>query len=184
MNDDDAFLASLRRGDDDAFDRLVRDHRRELYRLVGRIVGSPNDAEEALQETFVRAWRSIGSFRGESTLRTWLTRIAINTARTVRSRRRGPGLIEGAHELVPDGRPAADDSARLREARARVRSAVETLPARQRQAVWLKLFADLTYREASRVMGLSEGAVKAHVHQAIANLRRRLREGDARREEK
>jgi RNA polymerase sigma-70 factor (ECF subfamily) len=176
VNADEADLAALRRGDEDAFARLVRDHRRELYVLIGRIVGAPHEAEEVLQETFVRAWRSIGAFRGDSTLRTWLTRIAINAARSSRSRRRDPTAPDGAEEALVDPRATPHERARLHEIRGRVRDAVETLPPRQREAVWLKLFVDLTYREASRVMGLSEGAVKAHVHQAVANLRRRLRE--------
>ncbi len=176
MNADDAELAALRRGDEDAFARLVRDHGRELYARIGRIVGEPHEAEEILQETFVRAWRSIRSFRGEATLRTWLTRIAINAARTSRSRRREPAATEGAADGLADPRATPHEGARLREVRVRVREAVDALPPRQREAVWLKVFVDLTYREASRVMGLSEGAVKAHVHQALANLRRRLRE--------
>lgn len=166
-------LESLRGRDEAAFEALVRAHRGRLYRIVFRVLGSHADADEALQETFVRAWRALPRFRGEASVGTWLVRIAMNVARTARVRRPDHDALEDAGPLHAAGRSGLEHVEGGREADA-VRRAVATLPPRQRETVWLKVFDDRTYREVAEIMGLSEGAVKAHFHQAVSNLRKRM----------
>lgn len=167
------WLSRFRRGEPDAFDEIVRAHRREVYRVARRILGSHEDADEATQEAFVRAWRSLRKFRGAASLRTWLIRIVLNVARAHRARRAPTtGLDEIGIVAAED--ESADDRVRRSEVRRRIRDAVSQLPPRQREVVALKVFSELTYRDVARVMGLSEGAVKAHLHQAVSNLRRRM----------
>jgi RNA polymerase sigma-70 factor (ECF subfamily) len=173
--DVDASLGErFRRGDAEAFERIVREHGRTVYLLARRLLRSHDDADEAAQRAFVRAWKARRTFRGASSIGTWLGRIALNTARSMIRSRRLHEPLERLDRLA-DGTPGSDEFAGRREARDRVRRAVAGLPPRQREAVLLKVFGEMTCRETAEVMGVSEGAVKAHLHQAVSNLRRRMR---------
>jgi RNA polymerase sigma-70 factor (ECF subfamily) len=100
-----------------------------------------------------------------------LIRIVLNVAKSMRSARRDAEDPEMLERIV-DGREGSEERLRRDELRRRVRRSVATLAPRQREAVLLKVFSELTYREVAHVMQLSEGAVKAHLHQAVSNLRR------------
>ncbi len=162
-----------RRGDPSAFDELVAEHRRAVYAVARGILGSHEDADEAAQETFVRAWRALGRFRGESVLRTWLIRIVLNVARSMKSRQGKEKALEAA-AAIPDPGASAEETAERRETASRIRDAVWALPRRQREVVMLKVFAGMTYVEVAAAMDVSEGAVKAHLHQAVSRLRRQF----------
>jgi RNA polymerase sigma-70 factor (ECF subfamily) len=170
---DEALIARFRRGDAAAFDDIVREHRREIYGVARRILGSHEDADEAAQEAFLRAWRALDRFRGEAALRTWLIRIVLNVSRTMLTKRRESRSLEEAGGISAAG-PGAEERLGCDELSRRVREAVTRLPPRQREVVLLKVFSGLTYHEVARVMEISEGAVKAHLHQAVSNLRRRM----------
>ncbi|HZN54199.1 MAG TPA: sigma-70 family RNA polymerase sigma factor [Candidatus Polarisedimenticolaceae bacterium] len=178
---DDAALERLlleraRGGDRSAFDEIVVRHRLAIYGTARRILGTHEEADEAAQETFVRAWRALGGFRGESRIRTWLVRIALNVARTiVAARPSGTVPLETVDQATQPS-DAADARLVRTQAAARVRRAVATLPPRQREVVALKVFSEMTYEDVADAMGLTVGAVKAHLHQAVANLRRRMGE--------
>ena len=168
----------FRNGDAAAFERIVMEHRRAVYSMARRLLSSHDDADEASQQTFVRAWRGRSRFRGEASIRTWLIGIALNVARSMRGRTRG-GEVETEYlEQLADRSEGADQRLRREESRSRVRQVVAKLPPRQREVVTLKVFSELTYREVAGMMELSEGAVKAHLHQAVANLRRALIEDE------
>ncbi len=158
-------------GDAAAFDEIVLRHRGIVYAVARRLLRSHDDADEATQAAFVRAWRGLRRFRGDAALRTWLVRIVINVARTMRS----ATVREDGHEAIEDRRDPGESSESAlgrRQERLMVRRAVAGLPPRQREVVVLKVFSEMTYAEVATVMDLSEGAVKAHLHQAVANLRR------------
>jgi RNA polymerase sigma-70 factor (ECF subfamily) len=176
-SDEETLVARFRAGEEGAFDAIVREHRRAVYMMARRLLPTHEDADEAAQVAFVRAWQARSRFRGDSSIRTWLIRIAINTARSMRAARSGAAGTEpfddpSVPERIPDRTMGSDERLRRRQMRARVRRAVAALPGRQREAVLLKVFSELTYREAAALMRLSEGAVKAHLHQAVSNLRR------------
>ncbi|HEX6853018.1 MAG TPA: RNA polymerase sigma factor [Candidatus Polarisedimenticolaceae bacterium] len=160
-------------GDRAAFDVLVLQHRGAVMAVARRLLRSPADAEDAAQETFVRAWRSLRSWRRDAPLRAWLLTIAVNACRTRGARLRPDEPVDGAPEPV-DPRPRADGALEEGEARRVVRLAVAALPPRQREVVLLKVFSGMTHEDVAGAMGLTVGAVKAHLHQAVANLRRRL----------
>ncbi|HEX4826454.1 MAG TPA: sigma-70 family RNA polymerase sigma factor [Candidatus Polarisedimenticolaceae bacterium] len=162
-----------RRGDRAAFDAIVVAHRLTVYRVARRILGSHEAADEAAQETFVRAWKSLGQFRGDARLSTWLVRIALNVSRTQVAARRAESSLDEA-ELIADGGESPDTAAERAESGQRVRRAVAALPPRQREVVLLKVFSGMTYEEVAAAMELSVGAVKAHFHQAVHNLKRRM----------
>jgi RNA polymerase sigma-70 factor (ECF subfamily) len=164
----------LRGGDAAAFERIVRENRKAVYLMARRILGDHHSADEAAQITFVRAWQARERFRGSSSIRTWLIRIALNVAKSMRGARRTGDVAHGL-EGTPDASPGSEERLRLRQLRERVRRAVGALPDRQREAILLKVFSELTCRETARVMGLAEGTVKAHLHQAVRNLRRNMR---------
>jgi len=174
---DEAALVKLaRNGDGAAFDAIVRGHRSSVFAVARRMLGSVDEAEEVAQETFLRAWRSLASFRGEASLRTWLLRIAINVSRSAVARHRATEALDELPE--PESLdPAPDRTADLDRARRAVRAAVAKLPPRQREVVALKIFSDMTYGDVATAMDLTTGAVKAHLHQAVVNLRRLMGDG-------
>ena len=179
--EDDELSARFRAGEAQAFESVVTRYRTAVYLMARRLLPSHADADEAAQVAFVRAWRSRETFRGDAALRTWLIRIVLNVAKSMRSARREPTEGPEALSLVPTGETASDERLRHEELRREVRCSVAALPPRQREAVLLKVFGELTYREVAETMHLSEGAVKAHLHQAVANLRRRFAQGRSRR---
>jgi RNA polymerase sigma-70 factor (ECF subfamily) len=177
---DDRVLAQRHReGDRSAFEEIVARHKRVVYLTARRLLQSHEDADEAAQVAFVRAWRALDRFRGESSLRTWLVRIVLNVAKTMRSSARPTEALDLSERLA-DPRVGPEERIGLEQSRRRVREAVAGLPPRQREAVTLKLFSEMTCKEVAMAMGLSEGAVKAHLHQATANLRRSMASSEAR----
>lgn len=171
----DSLISGFRAGDEGVFSQIVRAHRESLYAVARRYLGNHADADEATQQAFVKAWKGRETFRGDSALRTWLIRIVINVAHGIRSTHRPQQPLEQAGEPAAPGEgPQAGVEAREREAR--LRAAIETLPPRQRRVVTLKVMSELTHKEVAEAMEISEGAVKAHLHQAISNLRGKLNE--------
>lgn len=145
--------------------------------VARRLLGTTVDAEDAAQETFVRVWRSLKTWRREAPLRAWILQIAVNVSRTAGAQRRPTPSIADLPEPV-DPRPRADRALAADEAGRAVRDAVATLPPRQREVVLLKVFTEMTHDDVACALGLTTGAVKAHLHQAVANLRRRLAGGE------
>jgi RNA polymerase sigma-70 factor, ECF subfamily len=175
--DEGALVEACLEGRLEAFDTIVERHRREVYRLCYRFAGNHEDASDLSQEVFLRAFRGLRRFRGASSLRTWLHRIGVNVCLS-RS-----GLRKPATEAVdavqhPDSRAEDPVAGLIRaEERARVRAALERLPRKQRAALVLRAYHDLSNQEIARVLCSSEGAVKANVFQALRNLKRLLTGG-------
>jgi RNA polymerase sigma-70 factor (ECF subfamily) len=165
-------IAASKRGEREAFDLLVERYQRSIYRLCYRYVNDHEDANDLAQEVFLRAWRAIGRFRGESAFSTWLYRIAVNACLNFRARCR-PAARELDEALV-DPRPGAEWQVAREDDASRVRAAVGRLPDRQRATLILKLFHDLTHEEVAGILGSSVGTVKANLFHALANLRREM----------
>ena len=162
-------IAASKRGEREAFDVLVALYQRPIYRLCYRYVNNHDDANDLAQEAFLKAWRAISRFRGESAFSTWLYRIAVNACLNFRARRR-PETRELDDALV-DPRPGALMQVERQDEASRVRAAVSRLPDRQRATLILKLFHDLTHEEVAAILGSSVGTVKANLFHALANLR-------------
>lgn len=163
-------IAASRRGEREAFDLLVARYQRPIYRLCYRYVNNHEDANDLAQESFLKAWRGISRFRGDSAFSTWLYRIAVNTCLNFRAARR-PEPRELDEGLV-DPRPIALSQIEREDAAGRVRVAVSRLPEKQRATLILKLFHELTHEEVAGILGSSVGTVKANLFHALANLRR------------
>lgn len=183
----DEVLAGVRAGDRAAFAALVRATQDDVYTLALRLTGNPEDAHDVAQDTYIRAFRAIGSFRGDASVTTWLHRITVNTALSHRARRRrrhAESLDALGFEPTPDRAmdPARRvDPARLAEhgeLRRALVDALADLPDGARQVVVLKDIYDLPHDEVARLLGISPSAARVRLFRA----RRRLREllfGDA-----
>lgn len=160
---DRVLVDAARAGDVDAFEVLVRRHEGRVYRVALRLLGSDADAQDATQETFVRAWRGLGRFRGESAISTWLFRIVTNRCLNVIVARRP---VEGLDLDLPlvGGDPA--EIAEQRERFAAVARSVVSLPPEQRAALVLRDFEGLSYEEVAAALGVSVAAVKGRIHRA------------------
>ncbi len=163
-------IAACQRGEREAFDLLVARYQRPIYKLCFRYVNNHEDANDLAQESFLKAWRGISRFRGDSAFSTWLYRIAVNTCLNVRSGRK-PEVHELDERLV-DPRPLALAEVERDSEASRVRDAVSRLPEKQRATLILKVFHDLTHEEVAGILGSSVGTVKANLFHALANLRR------------
>jgi RNA polymerase sigma-70 factor, ECF subfamily len=189
--DDQAVLEAARSGDPDAFEQLVAEHRPSLHAHSYRILGSRHDADDALQEALLRAWRGIPRFEGRSSVRTWLYRIATNASLDLIARRR-------RRTAAPESELARDRAARVTEvpltddawaephadeqhtpeARYERREAVELafsaalrhLPSRPRAALILRDVLGFRAREAAEVLSTSPAAVNSALYRARAAL--------------
>jgi len=165
---DDAYLvAAARRGDLDAFEVLVRRHEASVFRLALRMTASPADAEEAAQDAFVQAWRSLHLYRGDATFRTWLARIVTNRCLDlVAARRPASELPETLEDTRADLAAHAEGRERLRA----LTRAILALPPDARAALVLREFQGLSYAEGAEILGVSLPAVKGRIHRARLDL--------------
>jgi RNA polymerase sigma-70 factor (ECF subfamily) len=173
--EDRALLDAFRRGEESAFAALVIKYREGVYRVARRMLGNHEDAADVTQDVFIRAHRALPRFDGRSQIYTWLYRITVNLCLDVRARLARLPLVDDGQ--VFRDRPAEvtiDDEAEGRETARLVARAVAGLPPRQRAMVVLRLYQDLPYLEIARIMGCSEGTVKATMFAALRRLRRVL----------
>lgn len=174
--DDAALVAASVAGDRDAFAVIVERHRRAVYQVCYRFVSNHEDASDLSQEAFVRAWRGLKNFKGQSALSTWLYRIAVNVClNRVSAKAAITEPIESGESFEDTG--TEDARAKLlREERAvAVRRAIAGLPKKQRATLILRTYHDLSHQQIADVLGSSVGAVKANFFHALANLKKILR---------
>jgi len=170
--DDREAVAASQRGERQAFDVLVEKYQRDIYRLCYRYVNDHQDANDMAQEVFVKAYRALGRFRGDSSFSTWLYRITVNTCLNFRASRRPPAVE--LPDALPDRAPGALESLERDERSRRVREAVIRLPEKQRATLILKVYHELTHEEVATILGSSVGTVKANLFHALGNLRKML----------
>jgi RNA polymerase sigma-70 factor, ECF subfamily len=173
MNDR-VIIQQVLEGDVEAFSRLVDLHYPRCARIAVRILGNREDAEEAIQDAFLRAFKALGDYEDRERFSAWLTRILVNQCRTVlaRTKRRDalfaeldPRRLDFIVAAGPDEGAWAD-----------LENVLGQLPAEQREAIVLKYADDLTYEEMSRITGAGESALKMRVQRAFARLRALLQE--------
>lgn len=179
-----ALVQQCTAGDEDACTRLVSDHQRMVYQLGLHLLGDPQEALDLSQEVFLRVFRTLPQFRGQSSLKTWIYRIVINQAANRRRwwhRRHKSQQIAleehtAAHGEVAETRRLADPDQVLegREAARRVWAALDTLPFDQRAVIILREIDGLSYDEIADSLGVAVGTVKSRLARARRGLRTAL----------
>lgn len=170
--DEAELVSAARSGDRLAFGQLVRRHHAVVYRYLLARVGDESRAADLAQETFLKALRSIESFRGDASFRTWLVSIARNEVHGSYRRQR----IRGERALDEAGDPPDRAATPEREAAeelelGRVRRLLDRLPEKQRLSVWLRVFDGLSFREVAEATGSTEGAARVNYFHGIRRLR-------------
>ncbi len=181
--DDHSLVAACRAGQTEAFGVLVRRYQDRLYPTICRLMGSPEDAQDILQDSFVRAFEKLEQFHGESSFYTWIYRIAVNLALSGHRKRQSRtvlGLLHAGtkHPVVDpaDESPEADPALALErgEREAIIQEALDALGPDQRAVVVLKDFDGRRYEEISDLLNIPIGTVRSRLHRARSELRDRL----------
>jgi RNA polymerase sigma-70 factor (ECF subfamily) len=166
---DRELLARARSGDTEAFGELVGRYQDSVYTLALRLIG-PNLAADVAQEAFLRAWRALPRFRGEAAFSTWLHRITVNTAWTLRRRDRRH-LTQPIEEEPEDPGPLLEQAGELAQTRADLLRAIASLSPGQRAVLVLRDLYGWTGAETARELGITETTVKVRLHRARLRLR-------------
>ena len=152
-----------------AFTRLVREYQEPLYWQIRRMVVVHDDADDVLQNTFIKAWSAIDSFRGESRLQTWLFRIAINESLNYLNKKKQVLSLDQTDGSLAD-MLASDSYFDGDEVQRQFQTAINTLPEKQRLVFNLKYFDEMKYEDMSSLLGTSIGALKASYHHAVKKI--------------
>jgi RNA polymerase sigma-70 factor (ECF subfamily) len=172
--DEGQLVSACLAGQREAFDIIVERHRRSVYLLCYRFVGNHEDASDLSQDVFVRAYKGLQRFRGQSSLGTWIYRIGVNVClNRVSVKRPITEPIDARPHL--DQRAVDPAEELLKGERAsQVREAIAQLPRKQRATVILRVYHELSHEEIAGILGSSVGAVKANFFHALGNLKRLL----------
>lgn len=155
---------------DKAFSVLVSQYSEKIYWTVRHIVGTHEDTDDVVQETFIKVWNKLDDFRGDSKIGTWLYRIAVNEAldhiRREKKHTEYDTNISNVKGVFADKYFDGDETEQL------LREAMETLPEAQRAVFSLKYFEDKQYKEISQILGTTEGGLKANYHHAVEKIKK------------
>jgi RNA polymerase sigma-70 factor (ECF subfamily) len=175
--DDGELVRRTREGDLGAYDQLIRRYAPLAHRTAVLLAGA--DAEDAMQEAFVKAYRAIGRYRGDAPFRPWLLRIVANEARNSRrsARRRAdlPVRIEAAHGTASfssgEAAPSPEEEALAHERRVALLAAIQALPERERRVITCRYLLELSEAETAAVLELPQGTVKSRLFRGLRRLR-------------
>ena len=145
-----------------AFEQLVNLYSPQLYRQIRRMVYSHDDTNDILQNTFIKAWVNLDTFRGDARLSTWLYRIATNETLNFLQRKKATTGLDDA--------PTADEYFDGNETELQLQKAIASLPNKQRAVFHLKYYEEMKYEEMSSILNTSVGALKASYHHAVKKI--------------
>ena len=165
--DERALVLAAQRGEREAFSELVRTHERRAYAVARAIVVNHEDAEDAVQEAFLHAYRALHRFLPDQAFGAWLHRIVANAALDITRRRK----VRDADELPETVASPFRDPAESSELRRRLQEALETLPARQRAVIVLHDVEGFKHAEIGQTLGIPEGTARSDLHYARSHLR-------------
>ena len=168
MDADELLVRRAQKGERYAFEKLVEAHEQRMYTLAARVLGSREDAADAVQEALVRAWLALPKFRGEARFSTWLYRIVVNSAHDVRGKRRDRTAEEPPDPVDPRDRFAEQ------ELSSELQRALDALDETYRVAVVLYDVLGCSYAEIAEMTGVPEGTVKSRIFRGRGELAERL----------
>ncbi|MEO8666333.1 MAG: sigma-70 family RNA polymerase sigma factor [Ignavibacteria bacterium] len=174
---DEELILSFNRGDKNAFNLIVRKYQKKVYWTVRKMVLDHDDADDLTQEVFIKLYRSLGEFRGESKLFTYVYKMAINYSlnhlnrnKKILSRKSGMDNSQlRSHDKIADEQISSKDRTRLLE------EAISSLPEQQRAVFTMRYYDNLTYEEISGIMNKSVGGMKANYFHAIRKIEKYLK---------
>lgn len=174
-------IAEILAGRTEAFHDLIRPYERSVYMMALSMLRNEAEAEDVAQETFIKAYRNLGSFRSESRFSTWLIAIALNEARA-RLRRKQPALTDSIDDtqssVVPaqltDWREIPSETLERQEVRSLIRSALDTLPLAYREVFVLRELEERNVQETAETLGITIASVKMRLHRARLMLQKQL----------
>ena len=173
-HDESALVERARRGDEQAYEELVRAHQGIAFRTAYLLAGNASDAEEAAQDGFVKAYRALGRFRTGSPFRTWLLQIVANEARNRRrssGRRAALALRAATEETSGDAAPSPEGVLLAGENRERLFAAVNGLREEERLVIACRFFLELSEEETAAALDVRLGTVKSRTSRALGHLR-------------
>jgi RNA polymerase sigma factor (sigma-70 family) len=182
-NSDLGLVATAKSGDTNAFDELVKRHNRKVFAIANRITKSREDAEDIVQETFLKAFLNLDTFHGKSQFSTWLTRIAMNEALMLLRRKRrvleifparSEEDVQAPHEVFVDLRPSSEESYLRKEREELLTGAVNRLSARCRQTILLQSTEGRSVEEVAKILGISRSATKSRLFHGYEKLRQTI----------
>ena len=184
-SDDSRLVESLREGSEWAYEELLTRFQQPVYTLALRLLNNQSEACDVVQEVFLKVFRNIGNFRGQSTLKTWIYRITVNEAHNARRwffrhRRReveldaNPNETRDWEEIIPDNSRSPFDAAFDRERHVMIEAALDRINPIFRESVVLRDITDLSYEEIAGVLGVSLGTVKSRILRGREALREEL----------
>lgn len=182
VHTDEELVTAFRGGDISAFDTLVQRWERKIQGAVYRIMGSGEDARDLAQETFLRAYRGLGSFKSEARFSSWLYQIALNLCRDRLRQRRGKTLVS-IEDLDPATAARVDrsgptvtahDMVEAKDLGRIVAAAMSDLPEEQREVIVLKEYEGLTFQEIADTLGVPVSTVKTRLYRGLVQMRERL----------
>ena len=153
-----------------AFSLIVEQYSEKLYWTIRRLVLSHDDANDILQNSFIKAWTNLGEFQNKSKISTWLYRIATNEALDFLRKQKNHPMDSASGDMIVASRLQADEYFDGDETQALLQEAIARLPEVQRTVFTLKYFDEMKYSEMSKVLGTAEGALKASYHIAVKKI--------------
>jgi RNA polymerase sigma-70 factor (ECF subfamily) len=168
-------VLAARRGDEEAFRALYEAYRDPIWAMINSLIGDSLQAQDVLQNIFMKAFRGLGGFRFQSCLSTWIYRIARNECRNHLRKRSVPMIPLEAILGTRDEIGGRAFSGRAETRKAALQNAVRQLPFKMREVIVLKYLEDLSYKEMSRILGCPPGTVASRLNRALAELEIRLR---------
>lgn len=166
---DDQLLQFYREGREEyAFSIIVKKYQQKLYYHIRRMVKNHDDADDVLQNTFIKAWAGLKNFREESNLYTWLYRIATNETLTFLGKNKNMTLVDADKTLMRQ--PASEQGMGGDEIYQKLQQAIDTLPDKQKLVFNMKYFEEMPYEQMSSILDTSVGALKASYHHAVKKI--------------
>ena len=174
--DEGALVAALQKGDEEAFEELFKRYRSKVFNIAYRFTRDYDEALDVTQDVFMKAWRSFKSFRGDSSIYTWLYRISLNTVFKYRKQKSRMKKIVSIDDIVPPETKNNPEKSMLNKNDCQiVKQMLYSLPRKHQEILVLRYYEDFDYLKISQVLGIPIGTVRSRLHRALISLEELVR---------